>query len=205
MYRRCIQLTSLFLIPNLSHNTSLLISFFSINSKNAVMAKIKLKILIINLLVSLAFAKPVVAYIKWQAQTLKRSRECFYCDLSNINLSNSNYKKMDVTGSVLKSADFSNTNLEEANFTNTDLTEAEFDSANLQEANLQRSILKRTNFWGANLQNANLRGADLTETIFWNADLREADLRDTNINNASFIDAQLKGAILPDGTVYPYK
>ncbi|MDE5113604.1 MAG: pentapeptide repeat-containing protein, partial [Trichodesmium sp. St15_bin1_1] len=99
------------------------------------MAKIKFKILIINLLVSLAFAKPVVAYIKWQAQTLKRSRECFYCDLSNINLSNSNYKKMDVTGSVLKSADFSNTNLEEANFTNTDLTEAEFDSANLQEAN----------------------------------------------------------------------
>ena len=110
------------------------------------MAKTKLKILITSLLVSLAFATPVLPYTKWQARVLKRSKECLDCDLSNINLSNSNYQKMNVTGSVLRNADFSNTNLEKANFTNTDLTEAEFDSANLQEANLQESILKSANF-----------------------------------------------------------
>ncbi|RPH42252.1 MAG: pentapeptide repeat-containing protein [Desulfobulbaceae bacterium] len=95
---------------------------------------------------------------------LLKSRSCYSCDLSGLNLSGKN----------LKGAD-----LEKANLTGCNL-----EGASLDRANLKGAILVR-----ANLRNASLQGADLYKADFTGADLTDANMKKVQADDALFTDA----------------
>lgn len=96
--------------------------------------------------------------------SLLKSKKCYSCDLSGLNLSGRN----------LKGAD-----LEKANLTGCNL-----EGASLDRANLKGAILIR-----ANLRKASLQGADLYKADFTGADLTDADMKKVQADDALFTDA----------------
>lgn len=81
-----------------------------------------------------------------------------FCDLSGLDLSNTDFRDADFTGAVLAGADLSYGNFETASFFAADLR-----SANLHYASFSRADLRAACFRGARAGNASFVEADLRE------------------------------------------
>ena len=114
------------------------------------------------------------------------------CDLSDRNLSGSN---------------FSNANLAQASLSESNLSKVDFSNANLAGANASRSNMSDANFTGVDLTSANLSSSNLMRADFSNAITVGVDFSDCNMTGAIITQDQLdqafsiKSAILPDGSV----
>ncbi|MCJ7431984.1 MAG: pentapeptide repeat-containing protein [Anaerolineales bacterium] len=114
------------------------------------------------------------------------------CDLSDRNLSGSN---------------FSNANLAQAKLSESNLSKADFSNANLAGAVASESNMSGANFTGADLTSANLSSSNLMGADFSNAITLGVDFSDCNMTGAIITQEQLdqafsvKSAILPDGSI----
>ncbi|MBC5782337.1 pentapeptide repeat-containing protein [Ramlibacter sp. USB13] len=96
--------------------------------------------------------------------------------LDGLNLDNSEFQGIVLTGTFLQNTSFSGSNLARA-----DLRAAQFDS---------------TSFLGADLREANLEGTNLLQSSFARADLRNANLGSASVRGCEFLGADLRGALL---------
>ena len=123
-------------------------------------------------------------------QKLFNKRECYGCDLTQVNLGFKNLR-----GSRLKKSNFSKAylvyaDLTGANLSNTTLTGAfmngvNLTNTNLENANFTNTELELANFTSANLQNVNFSGAYLLHAIITEKQLMYARLCETVMPDAS--------------------
>ena len=71
---------------------------------------------IISYLLSLIFSLSLLAYDESDLETLKKTKKCENCDLSNANLS-----KLDLSSAMLSGSNLSSANLTNVNFFKADL------------------------------------------------------------------------------------
>lgn len=105
------------------------------------------------------------------------ARDCPECDLSGLDLSESN----------LADAILSNATLSGTNFHSSDLRRAKLSGADLSGANLTDTNLSRAKLRGCNLRNADLSGANLTLTDFTGSDLTGTILQGAHLDRTTGI------------------
>ena len=88
------------------------------------------------------------------------------------------------------------TNLSEANLSDTNFTGANLSKVNLSGANLSGTNLSKVDLTGSNLSGANLTGAKLVDSNLTGADLNEAKLKDANLTGANLTGTNLTKADL---------
>lgn len=96
-------------------------------------------------------------------ERLLDTKSCYGCDLSGLDLSGKNLKKVDL------------------------------EKADLSGCNLEKSDLRKANLKGTLLVDANLKKARLDKADFYKADLRGADLTGASQKDADFDGAELEG------------
>lgn len=103
-------------------------------------------------------------------------------NLEGVNLSNSRFEYIDLSGSNLRNA-----NLEKSVFLNINMSRVDLENANLKNSKLTFSVVG-----GANLKNADLEGAYLFGVKFKNTNLLGANLRGANLQRADISDSLIK-------------
>ena len=116
-------------------------------------------------------------------------------DLENAKLLGAMLFRVNLSQANLKKSDLSRARLQSANLQRADLSEAVLKEAKLRGADLTEAILKRANLSNANLEDANLQGANLQGANLTGAVLKETDLRGANLTNAVITPDQLREAI----------
>ena len=114
---------------------------------------------------------------------------------------NMNFRRADLSFSIMEMSDFSGSNFEDSKLTRvrlgwSNLTNANLRGANLRGANLTDATLIGADLSGANLRGANLRGANLLGACLRGTNLEGADLRVASLRRADLTNAKLKGANL---------
>jgi uncharacterized protein YjbI with pentapeptide repeats len=147
---------------------------------------------------------------------LQRTIENWKDSLSNVNLSDADLSKTNLSGAVFIGADLNEANLrgshlDSANFNETRLFGTDFKKAillqakfkgatlfgtDLREANLGIAIFRGAKLFLVRLDGANLSDADLSETIIDSTDLSDVDLRGADLSGTHFSKSVLKGAHL---------
>lgn len=138
---------------------------------------------------------------------LIKSKKVSVSFMQDVDLSHSNFSRMELNGSKMKNANLkktnfqyanlqgsmmNNSNLTNANLSGSNLIHVDFSGADLTGANLSNARLYKTNFEGANLSYANLYNVRLDPTInFTNA----------NLNNAIFDEEKLMRCIIVGATI----
>ena len=112
-------------------------------------------------------------------------------DFRNVNLTNANLSGSNLSGANLRRSNLCWTNLNRADLSEADLSEGNLESASLQSATLNKADLRGTNLRGVNLSEANMNGANLS-----GADMRRANLSGANLSEADLSGADLSGADL---------
>ncbi|PSF34252.1 protein kinase [Aphanothece hegewaldii CCALA 016] len=162
----------------------------------------------------------------WQGRPLQQllnQKTCSNCELTYINLPNtdlngvnlvqanlygaylrdSNLKSANLRGVNLENADLSGVNLAGANLESANLKGIKLIGANLTEANLEDAHLEDANLEGANLAKSNLKFANLINTILKDTNLEQANLTSANFGGTSLEGAILNGTTMPDGSKKP--
>ena len=108
--------------------------------------------------------------------------------INSLKLDNTNFKRLNFSGSLLQwstfensilcGADFSNANLLSVNFQGCDARCAKFNNSNLTGADFSNADLSNANLSNANLSQANLRGAILENAIIKTAIFHETIMPD---------------------------
>lgn len=109
---------------------------------------------------------------------IQPSTSCAYKNLSSSNLSN-----VDISSSNFMYATFYDVDLTEANLSNSNLRFANLTLSNLNDANLQGAILRNTNLQNATLINTDLSYANIVLSDLKNTDLTGANLVGTNLSS----------------------
>ena len=99
-------------------------------------------------------------------------------DLSNLDLSYSNFRGADLTDTNL-----SNTNLVGSFFEDAVLINTNFDGANLKASKFERNYMDRTNFDNSIMVNTKIQNSDLLNVSLINTDLSSAEIRRSLIKN----------------------
>jgi hypothetical protein len=143
---------------------------------------------------------------KWNA--MREEHPEWTPDLSGLNLSEMNLRKVNFTWANLSEADLSKACLIGALLSMADLPRADIREANLSGAEIFRTDLSEANLSGANLyqaeiSEANLCGANLTraklhKAIFCMASLCMANLSEADCGEADLSEANLEGANLSE-------
>lgn len=107
-------------------------------------------------------------------------------DLTQLDLSGKNLRKVDFRGSILKSVNLAKANLQDAYLR----------EVNLDRANLPKARLERADLLGAQLQGTNFQEAYLREAVFAKANLQGANLYKANLEEAILVEANLQVANL---------
>jgi uncharacterized protein YjbI with pentapeptide repeats len=115
-------------------------------------------------------------------------------NISGVELQESNFRGINLIGSILKNADFSTADLSHANFLSVNLigstlNNANFSNTNLRNADISYSVLKDANLSYTDLRNANISCADLNQANFSYAQLADAKLFDADLYSTNFIGA----------------
>lgn len=132
-------------------------------------------------------------------------------DLSDIDLSGSQFTNSDLQQTLFKGANLTGTSFEAALLGGADFSVAKFEKANLTNANMKntkligasfiQSNLSKVNFTGADLSYLNFEGSTFKGTKFKNAKLEETVLKNTDLSEADFegnnlIGVDLSGSLL---------
>ena len=100
---------------------------------------------------------------------LKKTKECFKCDLSGVDLSNAKLVDSDMGG------------------------------LDLSDSNLRKADLNGVSFYASDLEGVDFTGANLVRAKFQFADLTGAVLRDAKLDFANMDRAKLCNTVMPDG------
>jgi len=120
---------------------------------------------------------------KIRANILKLNRLGFHeFILTDCFLSNMDFRKVDLRGSILSNASLSKANLMNANLQDSTLISADMSDSVLVYANLKFAEMSR-----AKLEGANLSYADLCSVNLQNADMRNTNLEGANLNGANLL------------------
>lgn len=146
-----------------------------------------------------------------------RGRSLSGVNLSDADLSGSNFFRANLSDAYLNGTDLgsaklnyanlSRANLGNANLTSADLFGANLINASLEDADLSNANLNYANLVGtslidANLNNAKLRHADLSDTDLWSVNLNGADVQNTRFNHAKGISEELKNDLIQRGAIF---
>ena len=118
-----------------------------------------------------------------------------------LNLSNMNLSDLDFRGVSFSGSNLVRSNLNGANLEIVDLKRANLKLSNLQGANLTRAEIKDADLTGANFERADLTWVDLQEARLTNAELRGANLKNANIIKAILQEANLTDANLENANL----
>ncbi|MGH1414706.1 MAG: pentapeptide repeat-containing protein [Pelagimonas sp.] len=141
-------------------------------------------------------------------------RSAVPCNLSGIDLRQSDLSSSLWVKVILHDADFSGSALGNSNFLSVDISYANFHKADLTNADLNYSTARQTNFQNANLTLAtlgtwdwidiDLRGAILNGTVFPQTYLNGWDVRGTDLSKAKYLDKRYYESLLGDAnTILP--
>ena len=112
-------------------------------------------------------------------------------DLSEANLSGTEFTDIDLSAANLRGANLRGANLRGADLYLSDLSGADLRWANLSEAGLFRTNLSGVDFRWTNLSGVILQGADLSRVRLSGAILRGADLSEANLSQVDLSEANL--------------
>jgi uncharacterized protein YjbI with pentapeptide repeats len=137
---------------------------------------------------------------------LMSSGSCVFCDISQANFKGIDIEGVDLRYANLSGADLSNTNLSGANLTKVNLQDTILIEADLTNADLKGADLRGANLDYANLSGVNLTGTNVFETNFMGAsltgvDLRNLDLTGANLSRIDFSNKDLTKTILTKATL----
>ena len=118
-----------------------------------------------------------------QIASLKSSRSCMFCNLTQGDLQDSDLRGIDLRYATLT----------EANLTNANLSGARLSGANLNRVSLSGADLSNVDLTRANLSNSDLTGTVLDYTYLTGAYLEGADLTQSNLIGVDFTGASLSG------------
>ena len=113
-----------------------------------------------------------------------------------VDLSEANFYKANLTGANLIEVDLSDANLSMTNLNRANLDGATLVGVNLIGANLSRAELRQANLRVAYLNRANLIGADLIGADLSDANLTRTELRRANLIGTNLSEVNLNGANL---------
>lgn len=140
-------------------------------------------------------------HVKWLAEgvskwNLRRRRVDFVPDLSGIRF----FEQLprDFRDQPKTSRTFENIDLSNANLARADLSDMNFARANFTGANLLEADLSKSNFENAKFKRANLTGVDGTRALFGNAVFEEVDLTETKLKETEFVGAIFIGSSLSE-------
>ena len=135
-----------------------------------------------------------------------------HIDLSNADLSRSDFRHADLNRADLTSTNFQGADLSYANLRGVDLSYADLSHANLNGAGIRGSVLRGTNLFDASLSKVDFRGALIELTNFTMLDLSETlglekvkhdwyssiDTHTLRLSKGNIPEAFLRGCGLPD-------
>jgi len=127
---------------------------------------------------------------------LKSSGSCIFCDLTQGNFKEIDLNGVDLRYAILIGANLSNANLSGANLRYANLSGVNLSGANLTGANLDGVDLSNKDLTGANLRYANLSGANLN-----GVDLSDKDLTGINLSGVDLSNKDLTGANLTNANL----
>ncbi len=122
-------------------------------------------------------------------------------DLSELDLSEFNFKGAILTGANLSGCNLTNANFEEAVLSGADLSRACLKNSNLENADFTGSKIQGTDFTKANLKNAIFDNCKMEKSRFDEADASDASFMEANLSFAGFNQSILKGADLSYSTL----
>jgi len=152
----------------------------------------------------------VSAYLKRRKlRRLIKSKKVSVSFMQDVDLSHTNFSRMQINGSKMRNANLKKTNFQYAN-----LQGSMMNNANLTSANLSHTNLIYVNFSGADLRGANLGNAKLYKTNFEGANLSYVNLynarldpttnfTNANLTNAIFDEEKLMRCIIVGATIKP--
>src|SRR5882757_6368276 len=122
-------------------------------------------------------------------------------DLSYAELGGANLFGADLTRAELNGCHLNNTNLSLAGLTGANLFEADLSNANLTNADLEYADLTNTALNGANMTTANMINVNLSAAGLHNTNLTGANMIGANLEYASLSSANLRYAFLKNAKV----
>lgn len=136
-------------------------------------------------------ATAAFAYVAEDVSKFQETGACAECELTGLTLSNVDFtdadlRRANLSFSHLTDTDFSGADLSEAELTWVNFGRADLSGADLSNADLSGAILRESNLQGADLSGANFSSADLFRATVDPDDLAEARLCDTRMPNGDF-------------------
>lgn len=116
-------------------------------------------------------------------------------NLSNAQLPNANFRRVDLTG-----ASFVGANLYGIRLSQSTLKKADFSDANLGAAHLNHAVLAWATFHGSQLVHAQFKKADLRRARFGGADVNKTDFWSAALDGALFINKRVKNSSAQNAT-----
>lgn len=123
-------------------------------------------------------------------------------DLSDAVLHNVDLTDTELLGATVSGADFTNATLDRAGFGQTAAIGALFFGAKGTGVTFTGADLTNSDFRAAKLEQGRMLNADLTEAVFASADLVDVDLSGATLDRSTFRDCDLRGARLRSVTGY---
>ena len=115
-------------------------------------------------------------------------------DLSGKDLSDQEFKDLNLEGALLTNVNFNRSILENAIFNGASLSGPKFIKADLRLAQFEDAILVDVYFTDAQMDNVCLDNANLSSSDFSNADLDSAKLKGANFDSTKIIDTNFSNA-----------
>jgi hypothetical protein len=133
-------------------------------------------------------------YLLRLSQVNLSQTEEFRADLSGADLSNANLSQAKLFYANLYDAKLSGADLHDVKLIHADLHDADLSGADLHDAELIHADLHDADLSSADLSNADLSSADLSNADLHYANLSGAKFINTDLSNADLYDADLSGA-----------
>lgn len=129
-------------------------------------------------------------YNQADSMHVSASRDCPFCDLSNLNLSRHSFSNAYLFNSNFSGADLSGSIFYQANLQGTNLTNTNLSYANLDLARLNRGLISKTSF-DTTIKNTNFSSTRLNQTNFDTVTLECPNFSHATLPHASFFDGAL--------------
>jgi len=139
---------------------------------------------------------------KWREEHPKEYLDLSEADLSGIklvaNLSKTDLRGANLSGSILTLTSFYKANLSETNFSKAIIHQCQFEEASMHYTILDTSEIRSSHFNKSDLVNADFCNAIITHTTFFDANLKYASFSKAHLSNVNFIKCNLRNVAFHD-------